>query len=172
MEQQSLESIGPLLHWLEDTPLAQSIAESNWIFPIIETIHVIALALLLGTVCVVDLRLLGWASAQRPYRQIAREVLPWTWAAFGISVMSGGLMFITKAPEYYANTAFRIKALCLLLAGINMLVFELATARDAAKWIGGLPAPWPGRLGAAFSLLLWIAVVFFGRRVGFTMTPG
>jgi hypothetical protein len=167
-----LESIAPLLQWLEHTPLAVAIAESNWAFPAIETLHVIALALVIGTVCVVDLRLLGWASARRPYRELAREVLPWTWAAFCLSVMTGSLMFITQAAEYYGNTAFRIKLFLLLLVGINMLIFEVMTARGAARWEHDLRAPWPGRVAAALSLMLWISIVFFGRRIGFTMTPG
>jgi Family of unknown function (DUF6644) len=165
-----LESIAALMHALEDSPLAVSITESDWAFPAIESIHVIALALVIGTVCVVDLRLLGWASAKRSYRQLAREVLPWTWGAFCLSVISGGLMFITQAAEYYENNAFRIKMLLLLLAGINMLVFELLTARGAATWDQGR-VPWRGKLAAALSLTLWVSIVFFGRRIGFTMIP-
>ena len=167
-----MDWIGSFLHWLENTTLAVSIAQSDWAFAIIESIHVIALALVIGTVCVVDLRLLGWASAKQPYRDVAREVLPWTWAAFGVSVISGSLMFITQATEYYTNAAFRTKVVLLLLAGGNMLIFELTTARGAATWDRRLPVPWPGRLAAVLSLTLWVSIVFFGRRIGFTMTPG
>jgi len=159
------------MHWLEESPLAVSITESDWAFPAIETIHVIALALVIGTVCVVDLRLLGWASVKLSYRQLAHEVLPWTWAAFCLSVVSGCLMFITQAVEYYENNAFRIKMLLLLLAGINMLIFEFVTARGAAAWDRGQPVPWRGKAAAALSLTLWVSIVFFGRRIGFTMIP-
>ena len=142
-----MDLIGSFLHWLENTTLAVSIAQSDWAFAIIESIHVIALALVIGTVCVVDFRLLGWASVKQPYREVAREVLPWTWAAFGVSVISGSLMFITQATEYYTNAAFRIKVVLLLLAGGNMLIFELTTARGAATWIEDCrcrgPAGWP-----------------------------
>jgi len=171
MEQQSSDWIGELLSWIENTPLAVAIAGSDWAFPIIETVHVIALALLLGTVCVADLRLLGWASTERPYREVARESLPWAWIAFAAAAISGTLMFITKAAEYYENAAFRTKAVLLLLAGLNMLIFELATARDAANWDRARSIPWAGRVAAALSLLLWISIVFCGRRIGFTMTP-
>lgn len=171
MEQQSSDWIAGLLSRLENTPLATQIAGSDWAFPIIESVHVISLALVLGTVCIVDLRLLGWASAQRPYGDVARETLPYTWFAFGAAAVSGTLMFITKAAEYYENTAFRAKAILLLLAGLNMLTFQLATARDAAEWDRTRSIPWPGRLAAALSLLFWISIVFFGRRVGFTMAP-
>lgn len=166
-----MHSIGDLLRWLEDSAFAVSITQSDWAFPALETVHVLALSLVLGTVCVVDLRLLGWASRQRPYRELAREVLPWTWIAFCFSVASGGLMFITQAVEYYENVAFRLKMTLLLLAGLNMAIFELFTVRDAAKWGQGMSASWRAKLAGALSLSLWVAIVFFGRRIGFTMMP-
>jgi hypothetical protein len=167
-----LEHLFRLLDSLEHSALAVSIAESNWAFPAIETIHVIALALMIGTVLIMDLRLLGLASANQRYAALKRDVLPWTWWAFCGAVISGGLMFITQATEYVDNDAFRTKVVLLVLAGINMVVFELMIARGAAKWDHGLAVPWPGRIAALLSLALWILIVYFGRRVGFTMLLG
>ncbi len=167
-----MEGAVPLLDWLEHTAPAVALAESDWAFAVVETLHVVALALVIGTVCVVDLRLLGLASMKQPYRALAREVLPWTWAAFALALITGLLMFITQATAYFANTAFRIKLLLLASAGLNMLFFESVMARDAASWGGGVAVPWRGKLAAAISLTLWIAIVFFGRRIGFTMNPG
>jgi len=167
-----LDYVIVLLESLEHSALAVSIAESNWAFPIIETIHVIALALMIGMVLIMDLRLLGLASAKQRYTVLQRDVLPWTWWAFGGALVSGCLMFINQATEYYENEAFRIKLFLLLLAGINMLVFELIIARGAAAWDQESSAPWPGKIAALLSIALWIAIVFFGRRVGFTMLLG
>ena len=164
--------IVPLLQSLEHSSLAVSIAELAWAFPAIETIHVIALTLVVGTILIVDLRLLGLASTQQNYDALSRDVLPWTWCAFCGAVVSGSLMFVTRAAEYYGNAAFRMKFLLLLLAGINMLVFELIIARGAANWEQRSPIPWPGKIAALLSLILWISIVFFGRRVGFTMDVG
>jgi len=163
--------IGAILRWLEGTEAAVYVAQSDWAFPIIETIHVIAIALVIGTISVVDLRILEWASAARPYRQIAAEVLPWTWATFCLAVLTGGLLFISQASEYFGNTAFRIKLILLMLAGINMMTFEFVIARDPA-WDRDDRASLLGKIAAAISLTLWISVVFFGRRIGFTMAPG
>ncbi len=167
-----MDSIVPLLHSLEGSSLAVFIAESAWAFPTIETIHVVALTLTIGTVVIIDLRLLGLASVRQPYQALRRDVLPWTWLAFCAAAVSGCLMFITQAAEYYENDAFRIKLFLLALAGINMLVFELIIARGAANWDRGLPVPWPGKIAALLSLTLWLSIVFFGRRVGFTMILG
>jgi hypothetical protein len=164
--------IVPLLHSLERTSLAEFIAESAWAFPTIETVHVLALALTIGTVLIVDLRLLGLASAKQPYRALHREVLPWTWLAFAATVASGCLMFITQAAKYYGNGAFRLKFLLLLFAGLNMLVFELIVSRNAADWDRGMPIPQLGKIAALFSIGFWISIVFFGRWVGFTMVLG
>lgn len=167
-----MESIVALLRSLERSSPAVSIAESAWAFPAIETVHVIALTLTIGTVLVLDLRLLGLASTKQRYAALRRDVLPWTWLAFTGAAASGFLMFISQAAEYFQNDAFRIKLSLLLLAGINMLVFELMMARGAADWGDKLPVPWPGKIAALLSLALWISIVFFGRRVGFTMLLG
>jgi len=165
-----VEHIIALLQELEHTPLAVTIAQSAWAFPIIETVHVIALTLTIGTVLILDLRLLGLASLRQPYAAVRREVQPWTWAAFGVAAVSGSLMFISQASEYFENTAFRIKLGLLALAGLNMLTFELIIRRRAAAFEKG-STRWPGRIAALLSLAFWISIVFFGRRIGFTMSP-
>ena len=164
-----MERIVPLLNWVENSLPAVAIARSNWAFPAIETVHVLSLTLTIGTVLVVDLRLLGLASVKQPYDVLRRDVLPWTWAAFSLAVISGLLMFISQAAEYFANSAFRIKIALLLLAGLNMLVFERFIAKDAANRDRAIP--WSAKVAALLSIALWIGVVFFGRRVGFTMSP-
>jgi hypothetical protein len=164
----------PIAAWLtalEHSALAVFVAQSTWAFPTAETVHVIALTLTIGTVLVVDLRLIGLASRRQPFTHLQREVLPWTWAAFVLAVVSGGLMFISQASAYAANTAFRLKVALLLLAGLNMLVFELGIARGAAAWDRGARVPWPATCAGAASIALWVAIVFFGRRIGFTMGP-
>lgn len=166
-----MDSINIFLSWLENTPLARFIAESDWAFPTIESVHVIALTLVIGTIAIVDLRLLGLASAYRPYTELAKETLPCTWIAFVIAAATGTLMFLSHAVAYYENTAFRIKILLLLLAGANMLLFQKLTARSVSQWDLGSATPLSGKAAAALSLAFWIAVVFFGRRIGFTMSP-
>jgi len=166
-----VESITALLQSIERTGAATFIKESTWAFPMTESIHVIAIALVVGTIATVDLRLLGLASMRRAYGELSRDVLPWTWGAFALAALTGALMFVSQPVAYFANTAFRIKLLILLLAGINMLVFQLITHRGVAKWDRAATVPLPGMLAGALSLGFWIAVVFFGRRIGFTMSP-
>ena len=166
-----MQAVIALLSWLEATRASEFIRESEWAFPAIESVHVIALTLVIGTIAVVDLRLLEMASNNRAYAELAREVLPWTWGAFVLAAMSGTLLFISQPLAYFSNWAFRTKFVVLFLAGLNMLVFQLITGRNVSHWNRDAAVPRAAKIAATLSLVFWIAVVFFGRRIGFTMMP-
>jgi hypothetical protein len=159
-----------ILKWLETTPLSVFILESEWAFPTIESVHVIAIALVIGTISIVDLRLLGLASTKRGFTELSHEILPWTWLAFSAAAIAGLLLFISHATEYFDNTAFRIKLLLILLAGINMLYFHLFTCRNVSEWDRSSAVPMAARIAGGISLVCWIAVVGFGRWIGFSMS--
>jgi uncharacterized membrane protein len=161
--------IAPFLKSLEDSGLASAIRNSAYWFPTLEAIHVMALALMLGSITVVDLRLLGLASKERSAARVSSEVLKWTWAAFAVVVVSGVIMFTTNARVYTHNTAFLIKMGLLVVAGINMGIFHLTAERTIDKW-DREAAPPSGKLAAALSLALWVGVVVAGRVIGFTTT--
>lgn len=162
--------IAAILKWLEGTGLATKIRESLYIFPLLEATHVLGLALVFGTIAVIDLRLLGLASAHRPFRRVASDIFKWTWAAFALTAATGALMFITNASVYYHNAFFRAKMLLLVLAGLNMALFELTAGRSVAKWDEAPAAPRAGKAAAVASLAIWIAVICMGRIIGFTTT--
>ena len=162
--------ITSFLQSLEASGLATRIRDSLWLFPLIESTHVLGLALVLGTIAVIDLRLLGFASTQRSFQRMASEILKWTWEAFALTALTGTLMFTTNARVYYHNFFFRTKMLMLVLTGINILVFELTAGRTIHRWDQAPSAPPAGRAAAALSLALWIAIVFMGRMIGFTTT--
>ena len=134
----------------------------------VEATHVVAAVLLFGIVLVVDLRLLGLADANRAFTRISRETLPLVWLAFVVSVITGSLMFAASAHTYFANTAFRLKAVALLGAGLNMLLFQRVTGRHVADWDDRRAAPRAARLAGLLSVVLWASVVLLGRWIGFT----
>src|SRR6476646_1701439 len=148
---------------LEASHLAGRIRDSLYLFPFIESFHVIGLTMVFGTIAILDLRLLGVASRRRPFSRIASDIMKWTWAAFGLTVATGLLMFITNADVYYHNLYFRLKMAMLVLAGVNVLVFEVTASRSIARWDNDRRAPAAGRVAAAVSLVLWIGVIFMGR---------
>jgi hypothetical protein len=161
-------TVAEILASLQASGIANRIRDSLYLFPLIESTHVIGLTTVFGTIAIIDLRLLGVASTRRPFTRIASDVFKWTWAAFLLTVVTGLLMFITNAGVYYNNFFFRTKMALLLLAGINMLLFELTAGRSVQRWDKENAAPLAGKTLAAVSLVLWITIIFMGRWIGFT----
>ena len=153
--------------WLEESPLGLAITESEWLFPTIETLHVLALTLVFGSIAMLDLRLLGVSNRDRGVIQLAGDTLPWTWSAFVVAAITGALMFVSAATSYYDNVPFRIKLVLLALAGLNMAVFHFTAYRAVHDWNLTLPTPQAARIAASLSLLFWIGVVVAGRWIGF-----
>ena len=164
-----MHSITEFLAWLQASPLAVFIHKKAWAFTTIEVIHVCAVSLVLGTIAIVDLRLLGFASTQRPFAELSRKVLPFTWAAFVLAVIAGSLLFISRATEYFVNTVFWVKMSLIALAGINMMIFEFITARGVQGWNLNPRPPAPARLAGGLSITFWVLVVVCGRLIGFTL---
>jgi hypothetical protein len=162
---------------MELAGLAQNIHDSgvgDWMrsslkaMPVVEAIHVLAATTVFGTVLIVDLRLLGIPDCRRPVTRVSQELLRLTWIAFAVATVTGALMFAANAQTYFINTAFRLKLLAILAAGINMLIFETLTRRDVAAWDMGVPPPRAARLAGLLSILLWTAVIVLARWIGFT----
>jgi len=160
--------IGGFLASLESSKLATGIRDSLYLFPLIESFHVLGLGVVFGSIVIVDLRLLGIASIRRPFTRVTSDILRWTWAAFGWTATTGMLMFVTNANVYYHNLFFRTKMALLALAGLNMVIFELTSGRTVDRWHKDTAAPLAGRAAAVVSLLFWIMIIFMGRWIGFT----
>jgi hypothetical protein len=158
-----------LIGYFEDSGLADSIRENDLLFPLIESIHVLSICLVVGSIFVVDLRLLGLASIRRPVGRVISGVLPLTWGAFAFAVASGSLLFISNATKYLANGYFVAKLLLILAAGLNMAIFHAISAKDLPRWENEPAPPLRARLAGGLSILLWVAVVACGRWIGFTM---
>jgi hypothetical protein len=157
-------SVEDLAIRLSETSLSMALTDSEWAFPAIESTHVIALTLVVGSIAVVDLRLLGLAAKNRDAKQLIASVLPLTWAAFALAALTGTLLFIANPISYSANIFFLVKLSLLLVACGNMLLFHFFTQKQLSR--EGALGP---RLSGAASLGLWIAIVAAGRWIGFTL---
>ena len=130
---------------MEATPLATTIRENEFLFPWIESVHVLAIVLVVGTISIIDLRLLGVASLDRAATRLMRDVLPWTWGAFVFAAITGGLLFSSNAPKYAHNFFFQGKLVFLVAAGLNMAIFHVFGLRDVARWDTAAPHPAGGQ---------------------------
>ncbi|HSD38914.1 MAG TPA: DUF6644 family protein [Rhodocyclaceae bacterium] len=147
-----------LLEGLHSLPLSVWLRTSAWAYPSLEALHIMAVALVFGTVWLVDLRLLGLLR-RLDTLTLAASALPWTLAGFALAATTGGLMFLTQADDLVSNRAFLTKICLLIAAGIN------------AAWLhlrGPLQAGSPGtRAQALASILIWSCVIVCGRMIAY-----
>ncbi|MFT3905798.1 MAG: hypothetical protein QM718_05805 [Steroidobacteraceae bacterium] len=136
-------------------------------FSIVESVHVLAITLVAGTVAIVDLRILGALLKGEGLLELAPGILRTTWLGFVVMLASGIALFWAEALPLYGNPAFRVKLLLLLLLGINQLWFHCTSFRTVAHWGTQRPAPQSARLAAVLSLLGWAGVIVCGRAIAY-----
>jgi hypothetical protein len=154
--------------WLASTPGSIALIESQYMYSVVESIHVITLALFLGTLSIVDLRMLGVALRRVPVGHVASALLPWTIAGFVVMVISGVLLFYAIPVRSYQSIFFRVKVLLLIVAGLNMWRYHRAIHSTVATWgVPGGVIPKAAKLAAGVSLAAWIGVVFAGRMIAY-----
>ena len=163
-----LQQLRDFISYFENSALADNIRENDVMFPLIESLHVVSICLVVGSIFAVDLRLLGLASTDRPVSRVTNGILPLTWTAFAVAVASGSLLFISNATKYLGNGYFDANLL-ICAAGLNMTMFHALSAKDLPRWENDTRLPLPARLAGGLSILLWVAVVACGRWIGFTM---
>jgi hypothetical protein len=164
--------ISNLLDALSASAIGEFMAVNPLAFPAVETVHVIAITTVIGLIAIVDLRLLGLAGRSYSITRLSGAMLPATWIAFLLALVTGALLFASQPATYFDNTAFRLKIALILLAGVNMMVFHRLTMRNIAAWDGATGRiPLGARIAGGLSLIMWILVVAFGRWIGFTTSP-
>jgi uncharacterized membrane protein len=160
-------SILSLCESLQNLPWASGIKQSEWQFPVIETVHSLAISAMIWPAALFDMRLLNLVLRRRPVSQVAAQFLPWVWVGFTIMVLSGALLFSAEAVKCYNSPFFRVKLVLIVLAALNALVFHKTVFRNAAAWDEGSATPVRARLAGGFSLAFWIGVVAMGRGLAY-----
>jgi len=160
-------SVRAAMQWLANTEWSVALHESQYAYSIVESIHVWTLCLFVGFAVLLDLRLVGAIFRGVPVSHMARHLLPWTKVGFAVMALSGILLFYAIPLRTYHNAFFRLKAVLLVLAGLNAFVFHRGIYRSVPAWDIGVPAPRPARRAAMFSLMLWAAIVFSGRMIAY-----
>ena len=153
--------------WLEAQGWAVAIHQSLWLFPLLETAHLFGIILLVGATSALDLRLIGLTMKREPVSRLAARLLPWAWAGLTIQIVTGFFLFASEATRCFGNTAFRLKMLMLVLAGLNALVFHQTIYRRVANWDEAPVTPASAKLAGCCSILLWFGIVAAGRWIAF-----
>jgi hypothetical protein len=153
--------------WLESTHGSIALHESIWVYPIVESIHVLTLSVFLGLAVIVDLRLLGASLSATPVSQVMRRLGPWIVAGFTVMVVSGTLLFYAAPVRTYSSIFFQLKMTFLLMAGLNVGVFHFITSHSLPQWDLDRRPPLGARLAGAVSLVLWVAIAVCGRMIAY-----
>ena len=152
-----------LAQWIAATAPAQAMRTNAWLYPAVETVHIVGFVLLVGALAMFDLRVLGFGRALPP-RELARHLLPWSAGSLLLVVPSGLLLLSAQAADMLRNPVFLLKMVLVVVAGLNALAFHLGswwrTRGNGAPTVAA-------RVNAALSLLFWIAVIACGRMLAY-----
>ena len=151
---------------IEASALGEAMRKWLWLYPSVEIVHITGIALLVGSIAILDLRLLG-LSRTVPVRRLAAHILPWSIASFALIVPSGLAMFVAHANDLMSNPVFAVKICLILLAGANAGILHAGVFRSAGQWDVDVMPPLAARAAAAASLLLWISVLACGRLLAY-----
>ena len=160
-------SLLPFCQWLADTTGSIALHESLFMYPLVESTHVLTLCLFLGMAIMLDLRLLGLTLRGVPITEIKRRLGPWMVAGFVVMVMTGVLLFYAIPVRSYQSIFFRVKVVALILAGLNAWVFHTTIDRRVAEWDRDPKPPRAARRAGATSLVLWAIIVVAGRMIAY-----
>ncbi len=159
------------MQWLHDTAFSVTMRDSTWAEPVVETIHVLTLTLFLGFTVLLDLRLLGVCMRRRRASEVVEELNPWLIGGFLVMIVTGVLLFCGDPVAFYNSIFFKIKMLMLLLAGLNVWLFNATAGRKMSEWDFGSKTPSRAKAAAILSLVLWVAIVAAGRAIAYSLPP-
>jgi hypothetical protein len=164
-----MQDVPAIIQWMQNSDIGTGIRESIWLFPIVETSHVLALALSVGVLIWFDLRLMGWGMKHQPVSAVHKQVMPLAFIGFVVMFISGVLLFWSEAEKCYKSGFFRAKILFLVLAGINAGIFELRTKKSIEDWDKYPIPPMKARMAGLISILSWAAVIIAGRATAYNL---
>jgi hypothetical protein len=164
-------SVIRFLQWLNDTTFSITMRDSTWAEPVVETIHVLTLTLFLGFTVLLDLRLLGLSMRRRRASEVMGELNPGLMGGFLVMIVTGVLLFCGDPVAFYNSIFFKVKMLMLLLAGLNVWLFNATVGRKMPEWDIDSVTPGSAKAAAVVSLVLWVAIVAAGRAIAYSLPP-
>ena len=170
-------SLLPFCEWLASTKYSVALHESLYMYPVVESVHVLTLCLFVGMSVMLDLRLLGITLRRVSVQEVTDRLLPWMVAGFIVMFVTGILLFYAIPVRSYQNVFFRLKLIALVLAGLNAWIFHVGVHQKVHQWGADVRTPPRARFAGAASLFLWALVIVCGRMIAYNwfdcdMHPG
>ncbi len=160
-------SLLPFCEWLASTSGSIALHESLFMYPLIESVHVLTLCLFVGMTMMMDLRLTGLALKRVPVSEVVARLQPWIFLGFIVMVVSGVLLFYAIPVRSYQNIFFRVKVVFLVLAGLNALMFHSGVFKTVSTWAKDAEPPSRAKLAGVASLVLWAGIIVTGRMIAY-----
>ena len=161
-------SLLEICKWIQDTQTSVAIRESQYMFPVIEGTHLLAIGLSAGTIAISDLRMMGLVMKKDSAAETFHQILPWTIAGFAAMLLTGFLLFWAEPVRCYENISFRYKTLFLFLAALNALIFHYSKVyRKMKEWEWAESPPRAAKLAGLISLISWGVVIVAGRTTAY-----
>ncbi|HEX4998317.1 MAG TPA: DUF6644 family protein [Terriglobia bacterium] len=159
-----------ICRWLQETAWATAFRESQYVYPIVEGAHVLALGVSVGGILWFDLRLSGLSMRRHPVSEIFRSVRPWMFTGFAIMIITGLILFLGHAELCYRSGYFRAKVVLLFLALFNVIIFHSTIDRRRASWDMDTVPPLQARIAGIMSMILWTGTIAVGRLMAYNLT--
>jgi hypothetical protein len=156
------------VRWMEESGGSVALRESVYMYPLIESAHVLTLCLFVGLASLLDLRLLGLALTSVPASRVIDRYMPFMQVGFAIMVVTGLLLFYAIPVRSYQSVWFRAKAIMLVLAGLNALLFHSRVFRRIREWDTAAVPPRAARAAGGLSLFFWAAIIVSGRFIAYS----
>jgi len=155
--------------WLQDTDFSSGIRYSAYVYPLLEGTHVLGLAFSVGTILWFDLRLLGVAMRRDRISDVFHQLRPWMATGFLVMIVTGSLLFVSRAADVYASNYFRIKVGLLVLGALNVVIFHTTVDRQRQQWDTAERPPFRARVAGLLSLILWFSIIAAGRIMAYNL---
>jgi hypothetical protein len=162
-------SVFEICQWIQESSIGTQIRESTYVFPIIEAIHVLGLAVSVGTIAIVDLRLIGVTMKKERVTDVIEQLQPMTLAGFAAMFISGILLFWSEAARLYPSWSYRVKFIFIFLLGINALLFHSTIYQSVDKWNTDSVTPMRARMAGWIGITFWAVVIFCGRWTAYNL---
>jgi hypothetical protein len=158
----------PFADWLADTPLSKTLQDHAWVVPTSQSIHILAMSIVFGSACMINLRLLGVGRSGRSVSQLSGTLVPWMWRGLAVMLLTGLIQTITEPVRQFVTPMFWAKMMMVIIVTAMTALYARAVRRNAPVWDAAASRPWRAKVFAVLSTLLWLAIIVCGRFIGYT----
>jgi hypothetical protein len=158
----------PFADWLATTALSKTMQDQAWVVPTSQSIHIIAVSIVFGSACMINLRLLGVGRSGRSVSQLSNTLVPWMWRGLAVLLFTGLIQTVTEPVRQFVTPMFWAKMLMIIVVATMTSLYAKAVRRNAPEWDGASSRPLRAKAFAILSTLLWLAIIVCGRFIGYT----